>query len=147
MQWFAATRSVKCRKMELCVLWCNQSGEWTRNSALCKNKGCGIMSELAPRRAWMSRLSWDVSKEVGMLCIRTGYVFCTYVRPSESFGSVSSIYFILLITIAISNSLSIYSPSYIVINISLYYILHSLVVSQQKLYRHLWGTVNYIVVR
>jgi len=60
---------------------------------------------------------------------------------------VSSIYFILLITIAISNGPSISSLFYIVININHYYILHSLVASQQKLYGHLWGTVNYIVVR
>ena len=87
MHSFAAARSVKCRTMELCVLQLSRSGERTRNLACCNIEGCGIISELASSRAWMSWLSWDVLKEVGMPCIRIGYVLCTNVRSSESFGS------------------------------------------------------------
>jgi len=81
----------------------------------------------------------------------------SYQRPHDGlferlvwcniFLTVSSIYFILLTTIATSNGPSISSLFYIVININHYYILHSLVASQQKLYGHLWVTVNYVVVR
>ena len=42
MHSFTTMRSVKCRTMELCVLWRSQSGEWTRNSARCNNEGPGV---------------------------------------------------------------------------------------------------------